>query len=61
MLRPDHSTSQSGHQPPASVNASLAALQAAGIVREMRGRKQDRVFAYEAFLKILTEGTEPLR
>ena len=44
-----------------SVNASLAALQDAGIVREMRGRKQDRVFAYEAFLKILTEGTEPLR
>jgi len=43
-----------------SVNASLAALQEAGIVREMTGRRRNRVFSYDAYLKILSEGTEPL-
>lgn len=31
-----------------------------GIAREITGKKRDRVFAYEAYLKILREGTEPL-
>jgi len=44
-----------------SVNASLAALEDVGIVREITGRKRNRVFRYDKYLKILTEGTEPLR
>jgi Fic family protein len=44
-----------------SVNASLAALQEAGIVREMTGRRRNRVFSYAEYLRILTEGTEPIR
>jgi Fic family protein len=43
-----------------SVNASLVALVDAGIVREITGRKRNRVFRYDKYLKILTEGTEPL-
>lgn len=31
-----------------------------GIAREITGKKRDRVFAYEAYLKILNEGAEPL-
>ena len=36
---------------------SLATL---GIVRELTGRRRDRVFAYDRYLAILNEGTEPL-
>ncbi|MEF3169218.1 MAG: Fic family protein [Deltaproteobacteria bacterium] len=31
-----------------------------GIAREITGKKRDRVFAYDAYLKILSEGAEPL-
>lgn len=31
-----------------------------GIAQEITGKKRDRVFAYDAYLKILSEGTEPL-
>ena len=34
------------------------ALQRLGIVREITGRKRERVFAYHAYLAILNEGTE---
>ena len=44
-----------------AVNASLAALQDVGVVREMTGRRRNRVFSYAEYLKILAEGTEPLR
>ena len=30
-----------------------------GIARELTGRKRNRVFVYDAYLKILNEGTEP--
>lgn len=41
----------------AKIVESLATL---GIVRELTGRRRDRVFAYDRYLSILTEGTEPL-
>jgi hypothetical protein len=31
-----------------------------GIAREQTGRKRNRVFAYDRYLAILNEGTEPL-
>jgi hypothetical protein len=30
------------------------------IARELTGRKRDRIFAYDRYLAILNEGTEPL-
>ncbi len=32
-----------------------------GILREITGRQRGRLFAYDGYLKILSEGTEPLR
>lgn len=43
-----------------AVLKSLGALQALGIVGELTGRKRNRVFNYAPYLKILSEGTEPL-
>ncbi len=31
-----------------------------GIVREVTGRSRDRVFVYDEYVRILSEGTEPL-
>jgi hypothetical protein len=31
------------------------------IVREVTGRRRNRIFSYEKYLAILSEGTEPLR
>lgn len=42
-----------------TVNAALAGLVEAGIVREVTGRRRGRVFAYRAYLDILDEGTAP--
>ncbi len=39
---------------------SMDALVSLGIAREVTGRKRDRVFAYQQYLDILNEGTEPL-
>jgi Fic family protein len=35
-------------------------LLALGIARELTGRKRNRIFAYNRYLKVLGEGTEPL-
>lgn len=43
-----------------AVNKTLAALEAAGVVRELTGRARGRLFGYDAYLRILGEGTEPL-
>jgi Fic family protein len=32
-----------------------------GIVRELTGNKRNRIFAYDGYLSILNEGTEPLQ
>lgn len=39
---------------------NVDALAGLGILRELTGRRRDRVFAYDGYLRILSEGTEPL-
>lgn len=46
--------------PVPTVTRAIEALQALGIVRETTGRRRGRVFSYDAYLRILSEGTEPL-
>ncbi|MDE2149416.1 MAG: Fic family protein [Gammaproteobacteria bacterium] len=46
--------------PVPTVTRAVAALEKLGIVRETTGRRRGRVFSYNASLKILSEGTEPL-
>ena len=43
-----------------TVARAVEALENLGIVREITGRKRERVFAYMRYLDILNEGTEPL-
>ena len=42
------------------VNRVLVALGELGLVREITGRRRNRLFSYAAHLAILSEGTEPL-
>lgn len=44
-----------------TVTAALQNLSSLGIVREITGKQRGRVFVYDAYLKILERGTEPLR
>jgi DNA-binding transcriptional regulator GbsR (MarR family) len=41
-----------------TVTAVLKALQGAGIVKEITGRKRNRLFSYEKYLDIMRQGTE---
>jgi Fic family protein len=43
-----------------TVSGAVSELERAGILREMTGRARDRVFAYSAYMAILSEGAEPL-
>lgn len=43
-----------------TVTASLKHLATLGIARETTGRNYGRIYAYDKYLKILNEGTEPL-
>jgi Fic family protein len=43
-----------------TANAALGVLLKLGIVKELTGTARNRVFAYENYLRILSEGTEPL-
>lgn len=43
-----------------TVNSALAALGKLHLVREITGRRRAKVFSYEKYLKLLSEGTEPL-
>ncbi len=43
-----------------TVNAALAELEQMGLVREVTGKRRGRVFAYTAYLEILSEGTAAL-
>jgi Fic family protein len=43
-----------------TVSRAVEALEDLGIVREITGRRRERVFAYTRYLDILNEGTEPL-
>lgn len=42
------------------VYAAIERLENAGILREATGRKRGRVYAYDEYLAILSEGTEPI-
>ncbi|MDE2877646.1 Fic family protein [Candidatus Palauibacter soopunensis] len=42
-----------------TVSSAVKALERFGVVREITGKARDRVFAYEPYLAILNEGTEP--
>ncbi|MBH0209332.1 MAG: Fic family protein, partial [Nitrospira sp.] len=44
---------------PAATNG-MALLQKLGTVRELTGRHRNRLFAYDRYIQILSEGTEPL-
>lgn len=41
--------------------AATELLAALGVVRELTGRRRNRLFAYEGYLAMLAEGTEPSR
>jgi Fic family protein len=43
-----------------AVNSALVALTDEGIVREITGRRRNRVFSYVEYLRVLSAGTEPL-
>jgi Fic family protein len=43
-----------------TASRALNALERMAIVREMTGRKRDRVYAYQQYLAILNEGADPL-
>jgi len=42
----------------ATVNASLRLLTAAGLLREISGRKRNRVYAYDEYMRIVDQGLE---
>ncbi len=44
-----------------TVSSAMNRLVELGIVREVTGKQRNRVFAYQNYLSILSEGTEPLR
>jgi Fic family protein len=52
-----HLAERSGFSVP-TVYTALASLESVGIVREMTGRRRHRVFSYDRYLRILSEGTE---
>lgn len=39
---------------------AIGHLERGGILRELTGRLRNKIFAYDEYLKILSEGTEPL-
>jgi hypothetical protein len=43
-----------------TANKSMGQLVAAGIARELTGQRRNRIFSYDAYLSILTEGGDPL-
>jgi hypothetical protein len=43
-----------------AATAGMSRLARLGIAVEVTGKKRNRVFAYDRYLKILSEGTEPL-
>jgi Fic family protein len=46
---------------PPTVAKSLEHMRQLGMLREVTGRQRHRLFAYDAYLAILSEGTEPIR
>jgi len=52
-------TDRSGLSVP-TANRMLRELVSLGLVREITGRRRGRLFSYDPYLRILSEGTEPL-
>ena len=46
---------------PAKALRALSVLEELGIVREKTGKERYKVFSYQAYLEILSTGTEPLK
>lgn len=44
-----------------TTSAAIEHLQRLGILREITGQQRGRIFVYESYVAILSEGTEPLR
>ena len=44
-----------------TVTTAVMRLKTLGIVHEMTGKSRNRLFAYQPYIKIISEGTEPLR
>ncbi len=44
---------------PATVSKAVQCLETNGIVRELTGRRRNRVFAYTQYISVLEKGTEP--
>jgi Fic family protein len=42
-----------------TVRAALERLEGLGIVREMTGKRRNRLFGYERYVALLAEGTQP--
>jgi Fic family protein len=42
-----------------AIRSALASLEEMGLVREITGKQRDRMFAYDAYLAIVAEGTGP--
>ena len=42
------------------MTSAINHLRKAGILREITGKRRRRLFVYDAYLKILNEGTEPI-
>ncbi|MBW1930743.1 MAG: Fic family protein [Deltaproteobacteria bacterium] len=55
----NHVCGRTGLSFPAA-SKSMKSLERLGIVREITGRRRNRVFAYNQYLEILSKGTEPL-
>jgi len=51
---------QTGLSFPAAAKA-VETLEHLGVVREITGRRRDRVYAYARYLEILSEGANPTR
>lgn len=45
---------------PPTIRAAVRAMEALGIVNEVTGQRRHRVFAYQRYLDILSEGAQPL-
>lgn len=45
---------------PHTVDKGLQAMRGLGLVTELTGQKRNRMFCYDRYLKVLSEGTEPL-
>jgi Fic family protein len=46
---------------PPTVRGAIQALQKLGLAREISGKRRNRVYLYDEYMKILDEGTEPIR